>query len=75
MLPVRRSSGRPPCRLSIIRVAGRGLPYSGTIVENKGLRHALEVLQEARARREPLLRRAPSTAPSGRWLEGGEVEG
>jgi len=42
MLPVRRSSGRPPCRLSIIRVAGRGVPYSGTIVENKGLRHALE---------------------------------
>jgi transposase len=55
-----------------IRVAGRALPYSlyinsgtihqGAIVENKRLGHALQVLQEAQARREPLLRYAPSTA-------------
>jgi hypothetical protein len=56
-----------------IRVAGRALPYSlyinsgtieqGAIVENKRLGHALQVLQTAQARREPLLRRAaPSTA-------------
>jgi hypothetical protein len=54
-------------------VAGRALPYSlytnsgtiepGAIVENKRLGHALQVLQAAQARREPLLRRAaPSTA-------------
>ena len=57
-----------------IRVAGRALPYSlyinsgtleqqGAIVENKRLSHALQVLQAAQARREPLLHRAaPSTA-------------
>lgn len=56
-----------------IRVAGHALPYSlyinsgtieqGAIVENKRLSHALQVLQAAQARREPLLRRAaPSTA-------------
>jgi transposase len=56
-----------------IRVAGRALPYSlyinsgtieqqGAIVENKRLSHALQVLQAAQARREPLRRWAPSTA-------------
>lgn len=55
-----------------IRVAGRALPYSlyinsglidqGAIVENKRLGHALQVLQAAQARREPLRRWAPSTA-------------
>jgi hypothetical protein len=56
-----------------IRVAGRALPYSlyvnsgtiqqqGTIVENKRLGHALQVLQAAQARREPLRQWAPSTA-------------
>ena len=56
-----------------IRVAGRALPYSlytnsgpidhqGAIVENKRLSHALQVLQQAQARREIHLRvRAPST--------------
>jgi hypothetical protein len=57
-----------------IRVAGQALPYSlyinsgtinqgqGAIVENKRLGHALQVLQEAQARREPLRQWAPSTA-------------